>query len=129
METWGSTSKRYVLISTDCHAGADLRDYKPYLDTRWPVSGLPENDIRQLVAGNAAELNAADLDYLRGLADRVGPTVTEIATPLRKDEIPADPIFAHLGRPGARRTHLVGSGTWYRRSSPRNRIRGGRTGT
>jgi len=28
-------SDRYVLISTDCHAGADLRDYKPYLEQRW----------------------------------------------------------------------------------------------
>ena len=28
-------SSRYVLISSDCHAGADLRDYKPYLEQRW----------------------------------------------------------------------------------------------
>src|SRR5215468_5850527 len=28
-------TRRYVLISTDCHAGADLRDYKPYLESRW----------------------------------------------------------------------------------------------
>ncbi|MDH5238838.1 MAG: amidohydrolase [Acidimicrobiia bacterium] len=28
-------SKRQVLISTDGHAGADLLDYKPYLERRW----------------------------------------------------------------------------------------------
>lgn len=26
---------RYVVISADCHAGADLRDYKPYLEQRY----------------------------------------------------------------------------------------------
>lgn len=31
--TWNSTD-RYVVISTDTHAGADLLDYKPYLPTR-----------------------------------------------------------------------------------------------
>jgi len=28
-------SQRQVLISTDGHAGADLLDYKPYLERRW----------------------------------------------------------------------------------------------
>jgi predicted TIM-barrel fold metal-dependent hydrolase len=32
-ETTGSD--RYIVISSDCHAGADLRDYKPYLEARW----------------------------------------------------------------------------------------------
>ena len=31
--TW-DTIDRYVVISTDTHAGADLLDYKPYLPTR-----------------------------------------------------------------------------------------------
>ena len=26
---------RYTVISADCHAGADLRDYKPYLERRY----------------------------------------------------------------------------------------------
>ncbi len=30
-----SGSNRYVLISSDCHAGAELHDYKPYLESRW----------------------------------------------------------------------------------------------
>ena len=96
--------------------GADFPHHEgtaPYTKValRGTISGVPEDDIRQIVAGNAAELYGADLEYLQGLADRVGPTVEEIATPLREDEIPADPNFRHLGRPGARRTYLVGSGT------------------
>ncbi|HWL44905.1 MAG TPA: amidohydrolase family protein [Ilumatobacter sp.] len=33
-ETWDSID-RYVVISSDSHAGADLRDYKPYLPSKW----------------------------------------------------------------------------------------------
>ena len=29
------TNRPYAIISSDCHAGADLRDYKPYLERRW----------------------------------------------------------------------------------------------
>jgi hypothetical protein len=29
-----TADRRYVLISTDRHAGAGLRDYKPYLEKR-----------------------------------------------------------------------------------------------
>jgi predicted TIM-barrel fold metal-dependent hydrolase len=30
-----SPTDRYLLISSDCHAGADIADYKPYLERRW----------------------------------------------------------------------------------------------
>jgi predicted TIM-barrel fold metal-dependent hydrolase len=30
-----SNDDRYVVISTDCHAGASIQGYKPYLDARW----------------------------------------------------------------------------------------------
>jgi len=33
-DTW-DTIDRYVVISGDSHAGADLRDYKAYLPARW----------------------------------------------------------------------------------------------
>ena len=29
------SNKPYAIISSDCHAGADLGDYKPYLERRW----------------------------------------------------------------------------------------------
>lgn len=32
--TW-DTLDRYVVISSDSHAGADVRDYKPYLPSKW----------------------------------------------------------------------------------------------
>src|SRR5437899_2077598 len=31
----GGTVDRYTVISADCHAGADLLGYRPYLATRW----------------------------------------------------------------------------------------------
>ena len=75
------------------------------------VSSVPEDDLRPLLAGNAAELYGADLDFLQGIADRVGPAVAELATPLRPDEIPDDINFAYL-RPevakAAQRTYLAG---------------------
>ena len=49
---------RYTVISSDCHAGADLADYRPYLETRWHESfdgwlqGY-ENPFRDLTAPDA----------------------------------------------------------------------------
>jgi predicted TIM-barrel fold metal-dependent hydrolase len=75
------------------------------------VSSVPEDELRRLLAGNAAELYGADLGFLQGIADRVGPSVAEIATPLRPEEVPDDINFAYL-RPEAReatkRTYLAG---------------------
>ncbi len=30
-----TTNDRYIVISSDCHAGADLPGYRPYLESRW----------------------------------------------------------------------------------------------
>lgn len=35
MVTTDRSTDRYVVISIDGHAGADLRDYKPFLESRW----------------------------------------------------------------------------------------------
>jgi predicted TIM-barrel fold metal-dependent hydrolase len=35
MDARWNTIDRYVVISADTHAGADLRDYRPYLPARW----------------------------------------------------------------------------------------------
>lgn len=49
---------RYTVISSDCHAGADLADYRPYLETRWHeafdrwLQGY-ENPFRDLTAPHA----------------------------------------------------------------------------
>jgi predicted TIM-barrel fold metal-dependent hydrolase len=81
--------------------GADFPHHEgttPYTSMVLRCTGydVPEDELRQLLAGNAAKLYGADLDYLQTIADRVGPTVEEIAKPLTKDEIPEDPNFAYL---------------------------------
>ena len=51
-------------------------------------------EMRQILAGNAAELYGFDLDALAPAAAQFGPTVAEIATPL--GELPAEPNEALL---------------------------------
>ncbi len=81
-------------------------DY-PHLEGCWPYStdhlrlafaDVPEDEVRQMVGGNAAALYGFDLDLLNGLADRFGPTVAQVAQPLVPDQIPDEalrcPAFA-----------------------------------
>jgi predicted TIM-barrel fold metal-dependent hydrolase len=55
-------------------------------------------DLRRILAGNVADLYGFDLDALAPLAERVGPRVDEIATPLA--ELPAEPNEALLSAVG-----------------------------
>jgi predicted TIM-barrel fold metal-dependent hydrolase len=57
---------------------------------------VPENEVRQLTSLNAARAYDVDLDFLQSIADEIGPTVDEIATPLSADEVPDDPNFRWL---------------------------------
>jgi predicted TIM-barrel fold metal-dependent hydrolase len=75
-------------------------DY-PHLEGAAPVhrevmahvlGGLPEPDIRSILGGNAVELWGFDADQLQAVADRVGPTVADLAEPLALDDIP--PTFS-----------------------------------
>ena len=50
--------------------------------------------LRRALGGNAAELYGFDLDKLAPLAEKVGPTVAEVATPL--DALPDNPNEALL---------------------------------
>jgi predicted TIM-barrel fold metal-dependent hydrolase len=61
---------------------------------RQTMSGLDPKTVQRMLAGTAAELYGFDLDKLRPLADRVGPTVGEISQPLT--ELPAEPNQALL---------------------------------
>src|SRR4051812_43937021 len=47
-------------------------------------SGVPEDEMRMILAGNAAKLYDFDLAKLAPLAAKVGPTVDEVATPIDK---------------------------------------------
>lgn len=74
------------------------------------VGSTAEADVRTLLAGNAAELYGADLDFLQTIADRVGPSIEELATPLAPTEIPDDVNFAYLKTGGqAKRSFIVGN--------------------
>ena len=50
--------ERYIVVSADCHAGADLADYRPYLEDRYRdefdrwLAGY-ENPFRDLTAPDA----------------------------------------------------------------------------
>jgi len=55
---------------------------------------IPEDQVRQMTSLNAAKLYGFDLDMLQKVADRVGPTVAEVATPVQPHELP--PVsFSH----------------------------------
>ena len=60
---------------------------------RATMSELPESEVRQLLAGTAAEVYGADLDFLQTIADRVGFTPAQVREPLPPEEYPSDPNF------------------------------------
>jgi predicted TIM-barrel fold metal-dependent hydrolase len=55
---------------------------------RLTFAGVPEAEIQQMVGTNAAKVYGFDLEALAPVAARVGPTKTEIATPLAQSDIP-----------------------------------------
>ncbi|MGE0878823.1 MAG: amidohydrolase family protein [Acidimicrobiia bacterium] len=62
----------------------------------------PEAELRGILGENAAKLYGFDLDVLAPLADRYGPSVEELATPLL--ELPENPNSAILKGAGLRKT-------------------------
>ena len=71
-------------------------DY-PHLEGAAPVhrlvlrqvfGGMPEEDLRKILGANAVQVFGFDGDLLQGVADRVGPTVADLSTPVSMDEIP-----------------------------------------
>ena len=57
---------------------------------RASFGGLPETEVRAMVESNAAAFYGFDLDALRLVGEKVGPTVAEIAEPLPMDAWPTD---------------------------------------
>ena len=79
----------------------------PHLEGCWPYSldhlrlafaGVPEDEVRAMVGGNAARLYGFDLGALAPLAAEFGPSPAEVAVPLAPPDIPPDalrcPAFA-----------------------------------
>ncbi len=60
---------------------------------RATLSGVPDDERRELLGGTAAALYGADLESLQAIADEVGFTPAQLAAPLTPDEIPDDPNF------------------------------------
>ena len=58
---------------------------------RTTMSDLPEDDITALLSTRAANVYGFDLASLQDLADRIGPTMAEIQTPLPPEERPRFP--------------------------------------
>ena len=58
---------------------------------RTTMSDLPEDDITSLLSTRAADVYGFDLASLQHLADRIGPTMDEIQTPLPPEERPRFP--------------------------------------
>lgn len=95
----GSLMKRYEAEMRE-EIGVDRimwgADY-PHLEGAAPVhrlilrqvfGGLPEPDVRRMLGGNAVDLFGFDGARLQEVADRVGPTVDDLAAPVGLDEIP-----------------------------------------
>jgi hypothetical protein len=59
------------------------------LALRLLFNDIPEDEVRQMTSLNAAKVYGLDLNKLQAVADKIGPTVKEIATPVRPDELPS----------------------------------------
>ena len=80
----------------------------PHLEGCWPWSRdhlqmsfggeCTPDEIQAMVGGNAARVYGFDLDALAPIADKVGPAVADLTTPLKRDDIPDEamrcPAFA-----------------------------------
>jgi predicted TIM-barrel fold metal-dependent hydrolase len=64
------------------------------LSMRHAFSDVPEAELRQILGDNAARAYGLDMSSLRPIADKIGPTVEELATPLSPEEIPDYPGLA-----------------------------------
>jgi predicted TIM-barrel fold metal-dependent hydrolase len=62
------------------------------LALRLLFSDVPEDEVRVMTSESAAKVYGFDLDFLQTLADEIGPTPEEIATPVSADEFPRDTL-------------------------------------
>ncbi len=67
------------------------------LALRLLFADVPEDEVRIMTSLSAARVYGLDLKFLQALADRIGPTVEEIATPVSPDELPTDSMSLTIG--------------------------------
>jgi len=117
-EEWGLKEKPSFYARRNCWYGASFpsraeltgieqvgvervlwgNDYPHYEGTfpynleslRLTFAEIPERERRMILGENAAKLYGFDLDALRPLAERHGPTPEQVDTPLPPDQIPRD---------------------------------------
>ncbi len=114
MTTPTSMQRRHEVGLDRSMWGADFPHHEgtvPYtrLAMRGTLGGYPVDDVKQLLSGTAAALYKADLDSLRAVADRIGPSVDEVNTPLSDDELPSDPNFLFIIERYAGLSNMVGT--------------------
>ena len=66
------------------------------LALRLLFSDVPEDEVRTMTSAAAAEVYGCDLDKLQTIADEIGPTVEEVATPVTTDELPSESMSASI---------------------------------
>ncbi|MDT5008424.1 MAG: hypothetical protein QOH57_41 [Mycobacterium sp.] len=65
------------------------------LAIRWALHDQSEDSCRKILGGNAGRLYRFDLDALAAVAARIGPTVTEVHTPLEDTGYRAPAAFGY----------------------------------
>ena len=101
-------------IGAHCYMwGADY----PHLEGTWPYTdqalryafgrGVPSGEIRAMLAGNAARCYYLDLDALKPIADRIGPTEAALRVPI--DVLPGEAP----GEPPVRSWAFRRHGAWH----------------
>ena len=97
----GEVTRRHEIGIDNLLWGSDFPHHEgtvPYTleALRAGLRDVPESEVRALTSLNAARVYDVDLDLLQSIADRVGPTVEQIATELSAGEVPDDPNFRWL---------------------------------
>jgi len=65
------------------------------LAIRWALHDRPADACRKILGGNAARLYRFDLDALVPVAEKIGPTVAEVGTPLEDTGYRAPAAFGY----------------------------------
>ena len=82
---WASSDDRERLGFDRLMWGSDY----PHMESKWPhtretlkglMKGIPENEVKAMVSGNAVSCYSIDTSKLESTAERIGPRVAEIVT-------------------------------------------------